>query len=148
MALTLEIENRQFIVPESSDPCDTWRVYYSKLKKELGRDNARFIWLVTWAKNGSSTCTTNADFNKWLAKNQIDVSTAATRSLADVTEIGSNILGLGKGLTKVLSVGIPIALTAILVVVIVMIIKTGKETKLSDLAMLHPAGSALTLTGK
>ena len=144
MAISIDIENKQFLVPEAGDPCDTWRVYYTKLKKELGRDNARFIWLVTWAKNGSSTCTTNADFNKWLAKNEIDVSTASTRSVADVTEIGSNILGLGKGLTKVLSIGIPIALTAVLVVVILMIVKAGRQTSISDLTMLHPATRALS----
>jgi len=148
MAQPIQIDKHKFIVPDSGDPCDVWRIYFSQLKKALGTDNARYLWLVTWTKNGSTTCTTNADFNGWLKKNQIDVSTAGSRMVADASEIGSNLFGLGKGITKVLSIGVPVILIGVLVLIITMLIKVGKDAKPSDLAMLHPTGRAFKLLKK
>ena len=148
MAIQINIENRIFLVPEADDPCDLWTSYFTKLKRELGQENAKMIWLITWKSNGSSSCTTSPNFNKWLHKNNLDVSNMATRTIADISEIGGNIFGLGKNLTKILSIGVPVILAVVLVGIIVLLRNTSKNADLSDVAMLTPAGRGLKLLGK
>jgi len=148
MAIQINIDNRIFLVPEADDPCDFWTSYYAKLKSELGKDNAKMIWLITWKSNGSTSCTTSPNFNKWLNQNNLDVSNMATRTIADLSEIGGNIFGLGKNLTKVLSIGVPVILAVVLVGIIVLLRNTAKDADVSDLAMLTPAGRGLKLLGK
>lgn len=147
MATQVEVKKKKFLIPEPGDPCELWRSYYFRLKKDLGSENARMIWLITWSKNGSSGCTTNAEFNRFLKQNQIDVSSAATRAVADVSAMGSNILGLGKTLTKVISIGVPVALSAILIVILIVLIKTAKKADMTDLAPLTPMGRAAKISG-
>ena len=120
------IGDKTFLIPDKGSPCDLWRTYFDHLKRETGRENARNIWLLTWAQNGSASCTTNSDFNRWLSRNGIDVSNAATRAVADVGKIGSNILGLGKNLTKMLSVGIPIASGVLLIIVVIILVRKAR----------------------
>ena len=148
MAIQINIENHIFLVPEADDPCDFWTSYFTKLKSELGQENAKMIWLITWKSNGSSSCTTSPNFNKWLHKNNLDVSNMATRTIADISEIGGNIFGLGKNLTKILSIGVPVILAVVLVGIIVLLRNTSKNADLSDVAMLTPAGRGLKLLGK
>ncbi|WP_010178107.1 hypothetical protein [Aquimarina agarilytica] len=148
MAIQINIENRIFLVPEADDPCDFWTSYFTKLKSELGQENAKMIWLITWKSNGSTSCTTSPNFNKWLHKNNLDVSNMATRTIADISEIGGNIFGLGKNLTKILSIGVPVILAVVLVGIIVLLRNTSKNADLSDVAMLTPAGRGLKLLGK
>lgn len=148
MAIQINIENRIFLVPEADDPCDFWTSYFTKLKSELGQENAKMIWLITWKSNGSTSCTTSPNFNKWLHKNNLDVSNMATRTIADISEIGGNIFGLGKNLTKILSIGVPVILAVALVGIIVLLRNTSKNADLSDVAMLTPAGRGLKLLGK
>lgn len=148
MAIQINIENRIFLVPEADDPCDFWTSYFTKLKSELGQENAKMIWLITWKSNGSASCTTSPNFNKWLHKNNLDVTNMATRTIADLSEIGGNIFGLGKNLTKILSIGVPVILAVVLVGIIVLLRNTSKNADLSDVAMLTPAGRGLKLLGK
>ena len=119
----IKIGEKVILIPESGSECEHWRIYFDQLRSELGRENARTIWLVTWGKNGSDFCTTNANFNRWLSRNGIDVSNAATRAVADVSKIGSNLLGLGKNLTKMLYIGIPIASGILLLVIVFFLIR-------------------------
>jgi len=142
MAFEIMIKKKVFIIPESSDPCDLWRAYFTKLKQELGRENAKMIWLITWSKNGNITCTTNEDFNKFLKKNEIDVSSAATRAIADISTIGSNVLGLNKRITKVFSIAVPVSLAAILVFIIYLLYNVARKTDPKDLVMLYPGARA------
>lgn len=143
---TITIKNKTWEIPESDSPCDQWRVYFDKLKKEFGHDNAKMIWLITWQKNGNLGCTTNTKFNTWLKRNEIDVSTAATRAVADVSQIGSNILGIGKGLTKAIQIGVPVTLGAVLLAILFMLFKTSRDSNLKDVAtMATPAGRAAKL---
>ena len=148
MAIQVNIDNRIFLVPEADDPCDFWTSYFTKLKSELGQENAKMIWLITWKSNGSASCTTSPKFNKWLNQNNLDVSNMATRTIADLSEIGGNIFGLGKNLTKILSIGVPVILAVVLVGVIVLLKNSAKNADVSDLAMLTPAGRGLKLLGK
>ncbi len=148
MAIQVNIDNRIFLIPEADDPCDLWTSYFAKLKSELGQENAKMIWLITWKSNGSTSCTTSPNFNKWLLKNDLDVSNMATRTVADLSEIGGNIFGFGKRLTAVLSIGIPVLLALVLVGVIVLLKNSTKEANVSDLAMLTPVGRGLKLLGK
>lgn len=148
MATQVTVHNTSFLIPEADDPCDFWTSYYAKLKKEVGSDNAKMLWLVTWKTNGSALCATSPTFNSWLKKNELDVSNMATRSIADISEIGGNIFGLGKGLTKVLSIGIPVILSIVLILIVVILRNSAKDANLSDLAMLTPAGRATKLLGK
>ena len=148
MAFEINIQNRTFFVPESGDPCDTWKAFYAKLRREVGPGNARTIWLITWSKNGSVFCTQNAEFNRFLNKNDIDVSIAATRTVADLSAIGGNILGLGKNLSKMVSIGIPITVGILLAVILIMLINTASKVEISDLMRLHPTGRALSQSSK
>ncbi len=143
----VSVDNKSFYIPDAGSPCELWRAYFNKLKKEVGRNNARVIWLITWDQNGSTSCTTNADFNRWLKQNDIDVSNAATRAVADVSAIGGNILGLGKNLSKILSIGIPVILGGVVVVILVLLFKSSKKMELQDLAALTPAGRAAQIGG-
>lgn len=143
----ISIDNKIFFIPEKGSPCDLWRAYFDKLKKEVGRDNAKVIWLVTWKENPSSSCTTNPDFNRWLKQNDIDVSSAATRAIADLSSIGGNVLGLGKNLSKLLSIGIPVLLGGVFLVVIIMLINTTRKMDVSDAAAMLPAGRAAKMAG-
>lgn len=148
MAIQVNIDNRIFLVPEADDPCDFWTSYHAKLKGELGRENAKMVWLITWKTNGSASCTTSPHFNKWLNANDLDVSNMATRTIADLSEIGGNLFGMGKNLTKVLSIGIPVILAVVLVGIVVLVRNSSKDANLSDVAMLTPAGRGLKLLGK
>lgn len=148
MAIQVHVDNRIFLIPEAGDPCAFWTSYYTRLKSELGSANAKMIWLMTWKSNGATRCTTSPQFNTWLKKHDLDVSNMATRTIADLSEIGGNMFGLGKNLTKVLAVGLPVLLAVILVSVIVLLQKSAKTIELSDIAMLTPAGRGLKLLGK
>ena len=130
-----QIVIQDIIVPGKEAPCESWRVYFKKLSQRFGKTNARMLWLKTWQVHGSSSCTTNAAFNKWLRQHQIDVSSAATRALADVGQIGSNILGVGKSLTGIMSTGLPIGLVLVAVLIAVLLLNNR-----SKLVALHPAG--------
>lgn len=148
MAIQVNLDNRIFLIPEVDDPCDFWKSYFVKLKSELGKENAKMIWLITWKTNGSATCTTSPNFNKWLQKNDLDVSNMATRTIADLSEIGGNLFGLGKNLTKILSIGVPVILGIVLVGIIVLLRNSTKNANVTDLAMLTPAGRGLKLLSK
>jgi len=131
-------------VPEKASPCRVWISYFDQLKKELGKDNARLIWLYTWSVKGAISCTTSPSFNKWLKQNDIDVSNAATRTVADFTQIGHNLFGLGKRLTGVLSIGLPLGIGAALLVVIIILIRSARSVEVSDAIGLLPQGKLLS----
>ncbi len=143
----VKVENKSFYVPDSGSPCELWRAYFNQLKREVGSNNAKIIWLITWDQNGSSSCTTNAAFNRWLQQNDLDVSSMATRTVADVSAIGGNILGLGKNISQLISIGVPVILGGVVVVILILLFKTSKKMELQDLAALTPAGRAAQLAG-
>lgn len=136
----LIIDKKIFLIPDAGSPCDAWRVYFDKLQNAVGKANAKVIWLTTWNKNGSLSCTTNAEFNTFLKKNDIDVSTAATRAVADISAIGGNILGLGKNVSKILSIAMPVLLASIVTAIVIVLIKTSKKADVMDIAMLATGG--------
>lgn len=142
----LVIQN--IIIPDSGAECAEWISYYSKLQDKFGELNARTIWLKTWQVNGSTSCTTKPDFNAFLKKHKIDVSNAATAAVAGIADIGGDILGMGKGLTKVLLYGGPVVLLAIIGTVLYAIVKVSKNASPSDVANLVPQGRALNLLSK
>jgi len=143
MATEIRLKKRTFFIPEQGDPCEIWKAYLKDLKKEISTNDAKTIWLVTWSKNGNASCTTNADFNAFLKRNDIDVSSAATRAVADVSAIGGNILGLGKNLSKVVSVAVPIVLAGGLLVILIILFNTAKKKDVSDVAAFTPVGRAM-----
>ncbi len=139
----IAIKGKQIIIPESNDPCQLWVSYFDALKSAVGKDNARLLWLVTWQTNGATSCTTNPEFNNWLKRHKIDVSSAATRAIADASQIGSNFMGLGKNLSKLLSIGIPITLGLLLTIIGVILWNTTKQMNAKDLAQVTPMGRTL-----
>ena len=143
MPVEIKIDNKTFLIPESNDPCELWVGYFNTLKNVVGNDHARTIWLVTWKTNGSASCTTNSSFNSWLHKNKIDVSSAATRAIADASEIGSNFMGLGKNLSKIASIALPVTLTLLLAIIGLILWNTAKKVDASDVAMLTPMGRSV-----
>ena len=140
MAIHIEFENKPLLIPQANDPCDLWISYFKQLEKLLGGTNAKMIWLITWKSNASVSCTTSPVFNKWLKKQKLDVSNIASQSIADLSEIGSNLFGLGKQLSKILSIGIPIVLAVVLISIIVILRNTTKNTDVTDLTALTPTG--------
>jgi hypothetical protein len=142
--IRIQVDKSTFYIPDKDSPCALWKSYFQKLKEEVGRDNAKLIWLVTWDENGAISCTTNPEFNSFLKKNDIDVSNQATRAVAGFSELGQNVLGFGKSLTKMLSIGLPIALGSTLVFILFILVKTAQSSDVKDLAALAlPANKLL-----
>lgn len=137
---SLTLEQKTYLIPDTDSPCDLWKAYFQQLSKAVGKKQAKSLWLVTWADRGSASCTTSADFNDWLQKNEMDVSSASTRAIADLSAIGGHFLGLGKNVSKVLSIGTPMLLGGVALAVILLVLNTARKAEVSDLAALHPAG--------
>ena len=140
MAREIRIQSRRFLVPESGDPCDLWKSYFKELEKAVGKKHAKTLWLLTWKSNGSISCTTGSSFNTWLAREGLEVSSLATRTIADIGQIQGNLFGLGKNLTKAITWIVPGVLTLGIVIVGMLLWNSTKDKSASDLAMLHPAG--------
>ena len=143
MSEIIQVAQTNYIIPGKDSPCNAWQHYYSQLRKAFGKQFAASAWLLTWQKNGSQLCTTDAAFNKWLVSNQIDVSTTATRAVADLSDIGSNILGTGKSLSSVVSALPKILLfggISVLLLFIYLVFNSIKnqQLSLSDIAGIHP----------
>ncbi len=137
---------QDIIVPEKSSECSEWISYFKKLEEKFGAENAKTIWLKTWQVNGSTAaCTSRPDFNAFFKKQDIDVTNIATSALASAADLGGSILGLGKGITKVLTYGLPIVITAGIAAFLYAVIKVSKNTSASDLAALTPQGKVSTL---
>jgi len=136
------------IVPESASQCSEWMAYFNKLKEHFGEGNARIIWLKTWQVNGSTSCTSKGDFNTFLKKHQIDVSNAATAAIAGISDLGGDLLGLGKNVSKIIAYGAPILLVAVLATVLYSITRISKNSSVSDLALLTPEGQVVNLLKK
>lgn len=143
MAIQIEIDNKRFIVPENGDPCELWIGYYNQLQKAVGSSKARMLWLVSWKANGDVSCTTSPSFLSWMQKNRVDVSSAATRAIADATTIGSNFMGLGKNMSKVLAYGVPISLAMALLIVLRVLWNSSLDTSLVDITALTPQGKGI-----
>jgi len=131
-------------IPEKGSACDLWRNYYVQLKREVGKVNARALWLMTWDEFGNMSCATNPEFEKWLQRNKLDITNASTRAMAGMNAIGSNMLGLGKGVTKALAIGVPLLMGAVTLGLLFMIFRFAKKGNAADLALLHPVGRRLT----
>ncbi len=143
MSIQLKVANHAFVVPEANDPCELWVNYYNSLVSVVGVANARTIWLVTWKHNGSNVCTTNTNFNTWLQKNKIDVSSIATRFIADSAAIGGNFMNLSKRISSVAMVAVPITLSLVIAMIGWVLWNTAKKADASDLAMLTPMGKSV-----
>ena len=144
MAFQLDIQDKRFTIPESGDPCELWISYFEQLKKTVGLSKARMVWLVSWKTNGAMSCTTSPSFITWMQKNKIDVSSAATRAIADATTIGSNFMGLGKNLSNVVAIGVPISLGIALLVLGRIVWNTSTNVDLVDIASLTPTGKGMS----
>ncbi len=148
MSKALTVDNYSFVIPEKDDPCDLWIGYFDALKKSVGHDHAKTLWLITWKSNGAVSCTTRPVFNTWMSKQGLDVSNIATRTVSDLAQIQSNFFGLGKNLTKVVAIGVPVILIALLIGILVIGKKTVDSTDIDDLKMLTPVGRASKLLSK
>ena len=145
MAQSIKVNNTTFLIPEASDPCPIWKSYYNVLRKEVGRDHAKVLWLLTWKSNANASCLTDPIFSKWLTSQGLHVSNLAARTIADLSEISGNYLGLGKQFSKVLAIGIP-TITVFLIVGMIFIIKnSAQKLDLVDVAALTPAGKGFQL---
>src|SRR3954464_15043004 len=130
---------QDIIIPEKTSECSEWISYFKKLEEKFGAENAKINWLKTWQVNGSTvTCTSRPDFNAFFKKQDIDVTNLATSAVASAADLGGSILGLGKGITKVLTYGVPIVLTAAIAAFLYAVVKVSKNTSASDIAALTP----------
>lgn len=137
---------QDIIIPEKSSECSEWISYFKKLEQLFGAEDAKTLWLKTWQVNGSvTTCTSRSDFNAFFKKQDIDVTNLATSAIANAADLGGSILGLGKGITKVLTVGVPIVLTAVILAILYAIVKVSQNTTVSDIAALTPQGRMANL---
>ena len=136
----IRVINQTLLVPESGSPCEAWKTYFDQLKSMVGTDYARQLWLYTWDFEGASACTSDPHFSKWLLKHDLDVTNVATRALADFSEVGSNVLGLGKTLTGMTRYAVPALLILTLLLVVYLVPKLSKSESLSQMAMLTPYG--------
>jgi len=145
MSKLIHIEGIALVIPEKDDPCDLWIAYFERLQKSVGASQAKTLWLITWKSNGKTTCTTRPSFNRWLSKQGLDVSNLATRTVADLSAIQGNLFGLGKNLTKVLAIGVPLLLVALLVGVFMIGKKVVDDVELDNLPGVSPLSKAQKL---
>jgi len=138
----ISIDNKVFFVPEKDSPCDLWKSYYDDLQKHVGKHHAKTIWLATWAKNGDATCNTKPGFQEWTKKHGIDVSTFPTQALAGLSQVGGNILGMGKNLSKLFAVGIPVVLGGMALLALYIVYHTTRKASISDIVAFTPMGRA------
>lgn len=138
----IQFENKAWEVPESASPCESWTVFFEQLEKAFGKQNARMIWLATWQHNGSATCTTNTSFNKWASRNGIDVSNAATRTIASSSKMVTNIVDMGANMTTLIKYGLPVAGVGLLLIAGFGLYRSMKTGELPALAKMHPWGAA------
>ena len=137
---------QDIIIPEKSSECSEWISYYKKLDSKFGAENAKTIWLKTWQVNGSTaSCTTRPDFNAFFKKHDIDVTNLATSAMASVADMGGSLMGLGKGITKMLVYGVPIVLTVVIGAIVYSVVRVAKNATPSDIASLTPQGRAASL---
>lgn len=137
---------QDIIIPEKSSECSEWISYFKKLEGKFGAENAKTIWLKTWQVNGSvASCTTRPDFNAFFKKQDIDVTNLVTSAVASAADLGGSILGLGKGMTKVLTYGVPIALGLVLIAIVYAFVRISKNVTPNDLAVLTPQGRMASL---
>lgn len=137
---------QDIIIPEKSSECSEWISYYKKLDSKFGAENAKTIWLKTWQVNGSTaSCTTRPDFNAFFKKHDIDVTNLATSAVASVADMGGSLMGLGKGITKMLVYGVPIVLTVVIGAIVYSVVRVAKNATPSDIASLTPQGRAASL---
>jgi hypothetical protein len=137
---------QDIIVPEKSSECSEWISYFKKLEEKFGAENAKTIWLKTWQVNGSTvTCTSRPDFNAFFKKHDIDVTNLATSAVASAADLGGSILGLGKGVTKVLTYGVPIVLAAVIAAILYALVRVSKNSSAADIAALTPQGRVATI---
>jgi hypothetical protein len=140
---------QEIIIPQASAECAEWISYFNKLEKKFGETNAQVLWPKTWSVYGSTTsCTTKPEFNAFFKKHNIDVSNMATAAVAGITDIGSSILGMGKGFSKILLDGAPVLGLVIVGVVLYSIVRVAKNAIPSDVANLVPQGRVLNLLKK
>ena len=142
---SIKVDNITVLIPESDSPCDVWKTYYEQLRKLFGTSNAKSVWLLTWSKRGAISCTTNPAFNKWLAGIGIDVSNIATKTLSDFNAMRSDLFGLGKTLTKVLAIGIPVVLVVVLVAIVFSLYKSSQTADVNTLLNISPVGRAMQM---
>ena len=145
MSKVINIDSIALVVPQKNDPCDLWITYFDRLQQLVGKSHAKTLWLITWKSERAIGCTTRPAFNNWLSKKGIDVSNLATRTIADVSAIQGNIFGLGKSLTKVLAIGAPLLLIALIVGVFMVGKKAVSASDQVDIASLTPLGKATKL---
>jgi hypothetical protein len=137
---------QDIIVPEKSSECSEWISYFKKLEEKFGSENAKTIWLKTWQVNGSTAaCTSRPDFNAFFKKQDIDVTNLATSAVASAADLGGSILGLGKGVTKILTYGVPIVAAAIIAAILYALIKISRNATISDVAAITPQGRAASI---
>ncbi len=145
MAQAIQAYGKQFLIPESSDPCPIWIGYYKHLRKEVGTAHAKVLWLITWKSNGSVSCLSDPNFSNWLKRHNLNVSNIASKTIADLSEISGNFLGLGKQFSKVIAVGIPVLTVTILLGMIWIVKNSAKKLDLEDLAAITPVGRGVKL---
>jgi len=148
MSKVLTVDTIALVVPQKDDPCDLWITYFDRLQQAVGKSHAKTLWLMTWQSQGASSCTTRPAFNTWLSKKGLDVSNLATRTIADVSAIQGNLFGLGKSLTKVLAIGVPILLIAVLVGVFIIGKRAVVDADDIDINALSPLGKVTKLLKK
>lgn len=137
---------QDIIIPEKSSECSEWISYYKKLDSKFGAENAKTIWLKTWQVNGSTaSCTTRPDFNAFFKKQDIDVTNLATAAVASAADLGGSLMGLGKGITKMLVYGVPIVLTVVIGAIVYSVVRVAKNATPGDIASLTPQGRVASL---
>ena len=131
------------LIPPEGSPCAVWKTYHQQLKGKYGAAHARQLWLFTWKHRGKSSCTTDPTFSQWLKKQDLDVSSTAASFVADISQIGKNFMGLGKNMSKVLSLALPITLGLVGLGFGYVLYQAARKPEL--LTNLHHEGRAATL---
>tara|TARA_Y100000034_G_scaffold123044_1_gene169309 strand:- start:182 stop:613 length:432 start_codon:yes stop_codon:yes gene_type:complete len=130
------------IIPQNDSPCSQWIGYHRNLKRKFGKASANAIWLQTWKYEGATGCTADPEFNQYLEKYDIDVSSEITAAVAGMKNIGNEFFGVVGMYGNVIKYGVPImiAIVAVPVALLLIRIALGKPTGAETVAKFVPAG--------
>jgi len=126
-------------IPGEDSPCQAWKIYFDRLKKEYGTANAREAWLYTWSKKGNSSCTKSKEFNSWAEENKVTVAGGVDKAIAGVSGIAQNVIGGISSLTGLT----PKLTSAVLIggvgLALFLLYRIARETKPSDVMNMIPS---------
>jgi len=128
------------MIPDSNSNCAAWKIYYKNLDKRFSRNRSNEIFLLTWQYNGSTSCTTDADFNEYFAKKGMNLPGALAGALASYKKTAGGMFNTLANVTTFTLYAIPIIAGGALLIILYYLFNLAKKGDPNTLLAITPAG--------